>query len=209
MPLQDASNAAPKRPQAKRAPKTGQIARTKALVARATIELLAEVGYRSLTMEIISTRSGVARSTIYRHWRGVPELTAMAFETALGPPPPVSDNGDIRADLIAMYKDLAKHLELSIWGRTLPSLIEASANDSTFRALLTETAKKYRAPSKKLIENAKKRGELKSDVNANWLLDSITGPLYFRLLITRRSLNSPGFVSWLISNALSDAMADS
>jgi AcrR family transcriptional regulator len=45
-----------------------RVRRTRALVHEATIELLVDKGLSGLTIEAISQRAGVARTTIYRHW---------------------------------------------------------------------------------------------------------------------------------------------
>lgn len=47
----------------------------------AAVERLREVGSSRLTIEAVAARSGVAKSTIYRHWAGTAELVTDAFLT--------------------------------------------------------------------------------------------------------------------------------
>jgi len=47
-------------------------------VLEAAAELIGECGFGRTSVEAISERSGVARSTIYRHW---PERDALLFES--------------------------------------------------------------------------------------------------------------------------------
>ena len=51
-------------------------ARRKAL--EAATELIVERGVANLTMEEVANRSGVAKTTIYRHW---PERSALVLDT--------------------------------------------------------------------------------------------------------------------------------
>lgn len=189
-----------------RAKKTAQMVRTMNAVMDATIELLSEIGYRRLTIELISKRSNVARSTIYRHWRNIPELTIDAFDRGLGPNPETPDLGDIRSDLTVLYHGLSKILERSIWGRILPALIEASSNDKQFKVLLTNMANERRKNAREMLQHAVDRGEIKADTDFEWVLDAMSGPLYYRLLITGTSIRDTEMIDWLINNILSQIL---
>ena len=189
-------------PAAKRAPKVAQIKRTTNKVLEATADLLSEVGFRGLTIDLVSKRSGVARSTIYRHWKTVPELTRDAFDFAIGPTPEPQETGDIRADLISLYRGVAKSLKRSVWGKLLPALIEASHNDPDFKGLLMEMTRERREPAKQLLLRAVKRGDLAADANVEWMLDALAGPLYHRLLITGQSVESRSLITTLVDGVL-------
>ena len=63
-------------------------------IVRATLELLAEVGYQRLTMEQVQRRAGVGKATIYRRWDSKAELVKDAiqyFSAEL----PVPDTGSL------------------------------------------------------------------------------------------------------------------
>lgn len=188
---------------AKRAPKAAQIERTTNAVLEATIDLLSEVGYRRLTIDLVSQRSGVARSTIYRYWKHVPELAIAAFDQALGPNPPMPDTGDIRSDLIANYTRLARILKRSIWGKAMPSLIEATHNDPNFKGLLPKLVDRRRGAAREMIERARERGEITKHANADWILDALSGMLYHRLLVTGGKLRDPKMIEWAVDSVLS------
>lgn len=190
-----------------RAPKTTQINRTRNTVLDAVIALLSEVGYRQLTVELISQRTGVARSTIYRHWRSVPEMAIEAFDRALGPNPPVPDTGNVREDLLTSYLGLSKILKRSIWGKALPSLIEATHNDPSFEGLLVRLTKQRRKNTRVILRRAIDRGEIKPETNTDWVLDSLSGLLYHRMLVTGGGLQNPAMIEWAVDSALSQIRA--
>src|SRR5918993_1397125 len=86
-----------------------RIERSRHHVLIATVDLLREVGYSRLTIEAVAARSGVAKSTIYRHWPGKVELVTDAFTTlqrrdAEPPPGPVRDR--VTAVLTGMVESI-------------------------------------------------------------------------------------------------------
>ena len=200
-------NTASKKSGSTRAPKVAQIERTKKALMMATMELLSEIGYRSLTIELITQRAGVARSTLYRHWNNIPELAMDAFDMAIGPNQEFKEKEDVRQDLLTLYRGVAKALGRSVWARALPALIEASHNEPMFHDLLHNMHKQRRRAARQMLKRAKKRGELKSAARIEWILDSISGPLYFRLLISGAAISEPGFIKTLIDNALNNNLA--
>ncbi|MBU3003917.1 TetR/AcrR family transcriptional regulator [Paraglaciecola arctica] len=193
-------------PSGKRARKTTQMMRTKQAVLDTVVELLSEIGYRAITIEIISQRCGVARSTIYRHWKNIPELTIDAFDSAIGDTPEFPEQGDVRSNLVFLYRQFGKSLSRSIWGRVLPSLIEASHNDPKFENYLSSMANVRRQNAREMLQRAKSKGELKPEANVEWILDTLSGALYHRLLITGTALDEPGLVDWLIDSVLSTTL---
>ena len=58
-----------------------RIERTREVVKRVALSELAAVGYGAFTIEAVARRSGVAKSTIYRHWPGKLTLIADALDT--------------------------------------------------------------------------------------------------------------------------------
>lgn len=115
-----------------RAPKHGQLARTRQLVLDTTLEMLAARGYSNLTTEGISEKCRVARSTIYRHWESVADIAMEAFLQIIGPPPPLPQTGNVRTDLAVNYRRLVDGLANSRWGKLLPAMLEASIRDKGF-----------------------------------------------------------------------------
>ena len=64
-----------------------RIERTHRVVLDAAIEVIAEHGFAGTTIDAIASRSGVARSTIYRNWNGRTELMLEAVRARVGPVP--------------------------------------------------------------------------------------------------------------------------
>ena len=189
--------------QSSRAPKEGQLQRTEALVMTAVTELLSEVGYRQVSVDLIAERSGVGRATIYRRWKNVPTLAVAAFEAALGPDLPAPDHGDVRTDLVHLYRRFRKILLGSHWGELLPSLIEANKNDPAFSGMLERLDRGRRTNSMAILKRAQARGELRKDANLEWMVDALSGLFFYRFLITGGKLGERGLVEWIVDSILS------
>lgn len=101
-----------------------RIERTQALVVEAAAELLAERGFERITIDGIAERSGVARSTIYRHWPDRADLLGRAFGVVCSVEW-TDDHGTLAADLRHKATMLADGLTNQAWGRMLPSLVGA------------------------------------------------------------------------------------
>ncbi|HET8988234.1 MAG TPA: TetR/AcrR family transcriptional regulator [Humibacillus sp.] len=97
---------------------------------------LASGGYGAFTIEAVARRSGVAKSTIYRHWPGRLALIAEALETLNVQPP--AEPTSARPDPPHRVEQLLRHLvdafrDPTVTGCT-PALIEAAEHDPEVRA---------------------------------------------------------------------------
>jgi AcrR family transcriptional regulator len=189
-----------------RAPKRGQLARTRLVILDTTADMLASSGYSSLTVEGIAAKCGVARSTIYRHWESVADIAMEAFLRIIGPAPPIPQTGNVRTDLVVNYRRLVDGLANSRWGELLPSMLEASIQDKVFAQLLYKAFDSRRELGRQSLLKGVDRGDLPAETNFEWLLDSITGPIYHRLFFTNRPLDEPGMIEYWVNSAVDGAV---
>ena len=84
--------------------------RERAILA-AVIELLGEVGYEAMTMDAVAARAHASKTTIYRRWRGKPELVRAAVDDYVaGRVPSWADTGSLRGDLMTVMRAMRGHL---------------------------------------------------------------------------------------------------
>jgi len=152
-------------------------------IIQATLELLVEGGYGSLTMEAVRTRAGVGKATIYRRWASKEELVRDAI-VFLHDEIESPDTGSLRGD----YDALATRVRASAsWGGAslMPRLLGEAVNDpelfAIFRANLVEPR---RAALRAVLERAIARGEIRAGLDLELLIDLFAGPAVYRLLIT-------------------------
>ena len=152
-------------------------------IIQATIDLLIEAGYGSLTMDAVRTRAGVGKATIYRRWASKEELVRDAI-VSLHQEFDTPDTGSLRGDYAALAA--AVRATASRGGTTMaPRLLGEAVNDpelfAIFRAHLIEPR---RAVLRTVLQNAIARGEIRQGLDLELLLDLFAGPAVYRLLIT-------------------------
>ncbi len=80
-----------------------RVARTRADVARAALQLLTEEGSEAITHARVAEIAKYSKTTLYTHWPARIDLITMAIE-AIGDMPHHQRTGDLRADVIAELK---------------------------------------------------------------------------------------------------------
>ena len=95
----------------------------------ATRELLAESGVRRLTVEGVAARAGVAKTTIYRHWRSKDELALAVLIDMVEQVVAVPDLDETRAELVAFVEGAVRILGSTLMGRVMQGLVSDLAAD--------------------------------------------------------------------------------
>ena len=105
--------------------------RSKQAILNATRELMtADGGVRTLTVEAVAARSGVAKTTIYRRWRDKWELALDAVMIDMLPrfANPI-DVGDTRKELITFVDSVTKLWASPPYGPVMQGLISQIATE--------------------------------------------------------------------------------
>lgn len=79
--------------------KDARVARTRADVSRAALQVLIEEGCEALTHAHVAEVAGYSKTTLYTHWPARLDLIMLALD-ALGEMPHQERSGDLRADVI-------------------------------------------------------------------------------------------------------------
>ncbi len=168
-------------------PSRSDVARREALAA--TADLIAERGVDNLTIEDVAARSGVAKTTIYRHWpsRGPLIIDAVRSCWAHLPTP---DTGDLRTDLVRLFEGMVRVDLSSLAGRIMPSLLSVAGRDPEVERLTRELAEERARPVREILGRAVARGELSAAVDEEVALGVVVGPLLYRKLHRRLPLTT-------------------
>ena len=165
-----------------------RIERTRRVVLDSAIALLIEGGYSAVTMESVAASSGVAKSTIYRHWPNRNALINDAFH-ALKPSVPVPADGDVRSRVTVLLEHMARTLVGSTWSSCLPALIDAAERDPEARELHYGLADAGRQVLVDLLAEGVRTGELPADTDPGLLAEALVGPIVIRRLMTTEPLD--------------------
>jgi len=181
--------------------KNPQVKRTRAYILESTRYLLIEKGYRNVTVDGVSGHSGASRSTIYRHWPKIEDLLFDAFAGVVGEPFEAPDSGDYKQDLLCINKQYQQALQNSTWVKLLPAFIEASQTDTHCAELLSMLVSNSRATSREILVRAQERSQIDDSVSIEWVVDIITAPLTYRVLLSNGAIDEEGYLEYLIEAA--------
>ena len=166
----------------KKTPGRPRSAKSHQAILRATLELLGEVGFESMSIEAIATRAGVGKTTIYRRYSSKEELVADAIES-VRQDVVIPDTGNLWSDLDSLIENAAQ-ISLSPLGRQTVAMIISSASSNSQFAQIYWT--KYLQPRREafavVIERAKKRKEIQSDLDSGLVFDSMSGIMLYALI---------------------------
>jgi AcrR family transcriptional regulator len=158
-------------------------------IIQATLELLAEVGFRALTMEGVRTRAGVGKATIYRRWGSKEELVRDAI-VFLHDELETPDTGSLRGDYAALAMAVRASAGRSGAATLMPRLLGDVVNDPELHAIFrTNLVEPRRAALRTVLERAVARGEIRGDVDVELMIDLFAGPPVYRLVITGGDLS--------------------
>jgi AcrR family transcriptional regulator len=164
-----------------------RVLRSRRTVLDVTTQLLFERGFGGATVDEISRRSGVAKTTIYRHWPTRTDLLRDACST-LSTPLETPDNGSFEADVTALMTNLSHMLRSAKWTSVLPSIIDAAERYPDIADLYSKLQRGYSAPFETIIQRALQKGELPPTTDAAMLISALTGPLFYRRWFSREPL---------------------
>jgi AcrR family transcriptional regulator len=160
-------------------------------ILRATREILARGGVHGLTVEGVSARSGVAKTTIYRRWRSKQDLALAALLEVVQQEPPVRHLGHTSTALNAYVGRVISNFHSMLYGRIVRGLVSDLAVDPELARGFREQVLARRVTEVTgLLQRGIERGELRPDLDLEITIDLLFGPIYYRLLISGEPLTS-------------------
>lgn len=132
-------------------------ARQKAIDAGA--ELLAEAGIEGFTVDEVARRSGVAKTTLYRHWSSGNELLMAALDCHVERIPS-PDTGTLHGDLVALFDTMRQIIDTEGNRQLLLDMMSAAARDPELEQIKSAMMAERTHPIAQIIERAVGRGEI-------------------------------------------------
>lgn len=189
-------------------PSDPRVMRTRATVLAVTADLLDEGGWDAVSHSSVAARSGIGRTTLYRHWPDKLSLLGDAISARIDADLPVP-TGDLRTDLIANLEQFRLALD-SQTKRGLMCTVLAEAERSTqFKALRRRVTATATSGVAAALREGVKGGSLRSDLDRELAIEQLVGPMMFRGLMWHRPVTRSMVVSLvdtlLANNALGRA----
>ncbi len=156
-------------------------------VLKAALLLMAERGIDATSMDAIAQRAGVSKATIYNHWRDKEALLLAAMAHLHGHHErPSFDSGDTRADMIAVLSHQPPRTRAALQQRIMPHLVAYSALHQKFGdAWRHQAMEPPRRELTRLLQQGIRRGELLAQLDINFSLAMLLGPVLYRHIFQR------------------------
>lgn len=187
-------------PSAAPAPPDPRMSRSRQRALGAALDLIAERGIAGASIEAISARSGVAKTTIYRQWPNQATLVLDAFRS-IAPDPPLPDTGTLRGDLKVLVGGFAEALGNSRAGVLMAALIDAAQRDTNLAQLHAQETLRRHQPVLVVLIRGIERNELPKGTDLDSLVDRLAGPVLHRRFISGLPLDR-GFGDQLVEATL-------
>ncbi len=160
-------------------------------VLTVTWDLLLAGGYAGLNIDEVAERAAVAKTTLYRRWPTKDHLI-IAVVTRMIPPVPVPDTGDLCHDLtefavaltavLAQYRTAGRNDGVS--AGLAGELVAVAARHPDIGAMIRALHARRHGMALARLRRADEREGLRPGIDHALLIDQISGPIYYRVLIT-------------------------
>ena len=159
-----------------------RVERTRTTVLGTAAEIVVEQGPTALTVDAVVARSGVARSTIYRHWPTRDDLLSDVYRYCVPdlvqPPPELGFEEAVRFFL----HDLVRQLGDPKWNRMMPAVLALKAYEPNL-AVIEESREQIQAElTDELFARGRAEGLFSDAFDSNRAVAQLVGPLVFAVL---------------------------
>lgn len=167
-----------------------QVARSRAAALAAAQEILFEQGWDAVTHACVSRRSGVGRTTLYRHWPTIERLLhdVLLTESAVRHP---ALSGVTRDDLTAELDGLRDQLSTPALERAMSTIMDRATVSPEFAEVREGLYQACSATLVEILSTARDRGELRADTDTEQAVAELVGALIFRHFLAGKPLTRP------------------
>jgi AcrR family transcriptional regulator len=159
-----------------------RVTRTRDRVIRATTDLLVEGGPWAVTVDAVVARSGVAKSTIYRHWDSREQLLVDMLQCnapELAAPP---DDLPVEDALRALLQSVVDVMEDPDSAKTIPMLLMLKSEIAGVAELEGRLHGDQTTMLSSILERGAAEGALRAGIDPHRAMALLLGPMTFALL---------------------------
>ena len=170
-------------------------------IRRATLQLLAEVGYDGVTMDRVATRAKAGKATIYRRWPSKVALVMDAITTIAEQSMPVPDTGSFRTDMVAFLSSFRDAVG-DDRGRILAELVSEMPRNVDLRdALRNGLLAQRKAASDVIVHRGIARGEISTSADRTVLMELGPALVLQRILLSGDPVDAP-FIERIVDDLI-------
>ena len=153
----------------------------------AATDLVLEAGVGGFSVDEVARRSGVAKTTIYRHFSSAKELLVAALDQIMIAPT-TPDTGSLREDLLEYLESVRPTFANVTLRIVFFEIYAAAARDAELRVLHQTLMRDRAGPTRAIFDNARARGELSADIDYPTMLEIVQGPFIVRSMLRPETL---------------------
>lgn len=172
-----------------------------AALRTAALEVLADVGYRALTMDAVAAQARAGKATIYRRWESKLELVIDTCTQLVQRNVPQPDNGALETDLGEFLSAFAEFLDGPV-GKAAQALVgELPHEPELAEAFRDSFLLPQRDVLRRIIDRGSERGEIRGNAPVDTVVELAGAALIHRLMLTGEPLDQR-FVDRVLHEAL-------
>lgn len=154
--------------------------------------LLDDRGAGQLTVAAVTAQSGVAKTTLYRHFGSLDGLvfTLIGERVAQDPAP---DTGSLAGDLRAVVRAYLDRFDDPLGRELFVWMLDHALSSSAGAAAFSRTRFESDGPTATVLRRAIERGEIPSDTDVELVMHVVQGALISKRVIGREPLDDADF----------------
>ena len=165
-----------------------------------TLELLLEGGVEGVTLEEVAARSGVAKSTLYRHFGTRERLIVQSAQRCLVEHP-TPDTGSLEGDLTFLFQRFGEAEDEKRINDLMPLLMDEARRNPDVQTLLASIMAERKRPIFTVLRLAQLRGEISPDLDLDTAMAMIVGPFTHRKMVEGKPI-TPEFATAVMLGAI-------
>ena len=177
--------------------------RVRKIVLDAATVLLIEKGHHAVTPHRVSKVTGIARSTIYRHWPYPGSLLMDAIGSALAPDYTLSTTGDVRADLTTALESIRLRLNRRPFRAIFAALLDNATKSKELIPAQRRFVTGVTAPLRSIVAEAIDDGRLDPSFKLQDVVAQLAGPLFHQHVMLQARITNE-----LIANTIKGVVAN-
>lgn len=160
-------------------------------IVDAAIRLVRRRGYNGVTIEAIAAAAGAGKQTIYRWWPSKAALYLEIYEGFAAEQKLRFDTGSVAGDLRFLLRRLFRIYAATPARAILAGLIaETQTGRRVAQALVAHLVRGRRHLIRGILERGQARGEIRGNADIDFAVDTISGAVWFRLLLGHQALDN-------------------
>jgi len=164
--------------------------RVRRIILDAAAALLVREGARAVTVVRIAEESGVARTTVYRHFRTSGQLLLGAIDRVVTPHVRTELTGNTKDDLLTALSGLRARLERRPFRRVFIALADHANEDEEFVAAQRRFVDGVLEPIQHVLEAAIESGAVSQALDVETATARLAGPLFHQHVMRRADVSA-------------------